>query len=128
MGIMNRSIIIFLLLYLSLGTICCKSPESDENTEVLMKTTLGDIKLKLYNQTPKHRDNFIKLVTAGVYEGVSFHRVINSFMIQAGDPLTRTGGIPRGSDSLATYTIEAEFNTTYFHKKGALQLHVKVMM
>lgn len=120
MGIMNRSIIIFLLLYLSLGTICCKSPESDENTEVLMKTTLGDIKLKLYNQTPKHRDNFIKLVTAGVYEGVSFHRVINSFMIQAGDPLTRTGGIPRGSDSLATYTIEAEFNTTYFHKKGAL--------
>ncbi len=117
---MNKAIILSLFLCLFLGTVSCKSPVTNENTVVLMKTTLGDIKLKLYDGTPIHRDNFIKLVTSGIYDGVSFHRVINSFMIQAGDPLTRTGGIPHGSDSLNTYTIPAEFNTSYFHKKGAL--------
>jgi len=100
--------------------ISCSTPGGNENTVVLMKTTLGDIKLKLYDETPLHRDNFIKLVNSGFYEGISFHRVINNFMIQAGDPQTRSIPIPESADSLNTYTIPAEFKSDLFHKKGAL--------
>jgi len=85
-----------------------------------MKTSAGDIKIRLYDATPLHRDNFIKLVKSGFYEGISFHRIINGFMIQAGDPLTRTQSLPSGSDSLSTYTVPAEFVPSLFHKKGAL--------
>ena len=103
-----------------LFAVCCNAPGGNENTTVLMKTTLGDIKIKLYDGTPIHRDNFIKLVNSGFYEGVSFHRVINHFMIQAGDPATRSPRLPASADSLSTYTIPAEFNRNYFHKKGAM--------
>ena len=96
----------------------CNAPGGNENTVVLMKTTLGDIKILLYDDTPLHRDNFIKLVNIGFYEGISFHRVINSFMIQAGDPLTRTVPIAKTADSLNTYTIPSEFNRLHFHKKA----------
>lgn len=98
----------------------CSAPGGNENTVILMKTSLGDIKLKLYDETPLHRDNFIKLINSGFYEGISFHRVINGFMIQAGDPETRTVPVAGAADSLKTYTIPAEFNKMLFHKKGAL--------
>jgi cyclophilin family peptidyl-prolyl cis-trans isomerase len=86
----------------------------------LIKTTLGDIKLILYDDTPFHRDNFIKLINMEFYDGVSFHRVIKDFMIQAGDPSTRTGFTREQLDSLDSYTIPAEFRREHFHKKGAL--------
>jgi len=97
----------------------CDTPGAGDNPVILIKTSSGDIKIKLYDETPIHRDNFIKLINSGFYEGVSFHRVIKEFMIQAGDPLTRSnsGSIP---DSLKSYTIPAEFNPTFYHKKGAL--------
>jgi cyclophilin family peptidyl-prolyl cis-trans isomerase len=85
-----------------------------------MKTSLGEVKIKLYDGTPRHRDNFIKLVNSGFYEGVSFHRVIKNFMVQAGDPETRTESDKPLPDSIKTYTVPAEFNPLYFHKKGAL--------
>lgn len=99
--------------------ISCAAPGGNENTTVLIKTTLGDIKVKLYDNTPLHRDNFIKLVRSGFYDGVTFHRVIRDFMIQSGDVQTKENkaGLP---DSLSTYTIPAEFNSQNFHKKGAL--------
>jgi peptidylprolyl isomerase len=98
----------------------CNSPVSHENTHVLIKTTAGDITIKLYDGTPLHRDNFINLVRSGSYDNVSFHRVIKDFMIQTGDPATRSD-LPKSiSDSLASYTIPAEFNPSYFHKKGAV--------
>lgn len=100
--------------------VSCIAPGGNENTVVLMKTTLGDIKIRLYDETPLHRDNFIMLVNSGFYEGIAFHRVINSFMIQAGDPLTRSVPIDKSADSLNTYTIPSEFNKQLFHKKGAL--------
>jgi len=88
---------------------------------VLIKTTYGDIKIKLYNETPIHRDNFIKLVSEGFYDSLLFHRVINSFMIQGGDPDSRNAkpGQRLGNGGPG-YTLPAEFNATLFHKKGAL--------
>ena len=87
-----------------------------------IETTLGDIKVKLYNETPKHRDNFIKLAKEGTYNGTLFHRVIKDFMVQAGDPESKNA--PKGK-MLGTgdvgYTIPAEIvYPKYFHKKGAL--------
>jgi peptidylprolyl isomerase len=109
-----------LLLPLLLLSIACNTRGINEETLVSIKTTMGDIKIKLYDGTPIHRDNFIKLVKSGFYEGVSFHRVIKDFMIQAGDPATKTKTAVPLPDSLNNYTIPAEFNTIYFHKKGAL--------
>ena len=86
-----------------------------------IETSLGTIKVKLYENTPRHRDNFAKLALNGFYDGLLFHRIIDDFMIQGGDPLTRdsskrelfgTGG--------PGYTIPAEFVPEYRHKKGAL--------
>jgi len=117
---MNRLTRILLLQFSLLITLSCATPGGNENRVFLMKTTLGDIKILLYDGTPIHRDNFIKLINSGFYDGVSFHRVINSFMIQAGDPETRSIQIDPEADSLKEYTIPAEFNPQYFHKKGAL--------
>jgi peptidylprolyl isomerase len=117
---MNRifaRILAFSALFLA---ISCNAPGGNENTVILMKTSLGDIKLKLYDETPIHRDNFVKLVNSGFYEGISFHRVIKDFMIQAGDPVTRSIPVLKSADSLNTYTIPSEFNKMLFHKKGAL--------
>ena len=100
--------------------ISCNTPEGNENTVLSIKTTLGDIKIKLYDGTPLHRDNFIKLIKTGFYDGVSFHRVIKDFMIQTGDPATKSGPVTELPDSIKTYTIPAEFTRQYFHKKGAL--------
>lgn len=97
----------------------CSTTGSGDTTFVLIKTNAGDINIKLYNETPIHRDNFIKLINSGFYEGISFHRVISDFMIQAGDVLTRPD-FSVMPDSLKTYTLPAEFNSALYHKKGAL--------
>ena len=117
---MNRFFKQIILLSLFALLFSCNAPSGNENTIISMKTTLGEIKVKLYDGTPLHRDNFIKLVNSGFYDGVSFHRVIKDFMIQAGDPATRTGLTKKQMDTLGTYTIPAEFRKEYFHKKGAL--------
>jgi peptidylprolyl isomerase len=118
---MNRVFKNLILINVLLLLISCNAPGgNNENTIVSVKTTLGDIKIKLYDETPGHRDNFINLVNSGFYNGISFHRIIKDFMIQAGDPLTKTEASANIPDSLKTYTIPAEFNSHYFHKKGAL--------
>lgn len=88
---------------------------------VLMSTTVGEIELLLYNETPKHRDNFVKLMEERVYDGLLFHRVIKNFMIQAGDPKSRDAepGQMLGDGSLG-YTIPAEIRKGIYHKRGAL--------
>lgn len=97
--------------------------QSAENeTKVLIKTTAGDITVKLYNETPKHRDNFIKLVQDHYYDSLLFHRVIKEFMVQAGDPESRNAEkyaqLGAGGPG---YTLPAEFvYPRYFHKRGAL--------
>ncbi len=90
--------------------------------EVLLETTKGNIRVKLYNDTPIHRDNFLKLVRQGFYDGLLFHRVIPDFMIQAGDSASRHAkeGVLLG-DSPEPYTLPAEIHfPAHFHRRGAL--------
>ena len=93
-----------------------------KETEVLIETSLGDIKVKLYNETPQHRDNFIKLAKEGVYDNIIFHRVIRNFMIQTGDPALKPMGEPLSVDTNQyKYTVPAEIvYPRYFHRRGAL--------
>lgn len=93
-----------------------------KETTVIMHTSLGDVTLKLYNETPLHRDNFIKLVKEGTYNGLLFHRVIKDFMVQGGDVTSKNAPMNKslGAGDL-DYTVPAEFvYPKYFHKKGAL--------
>jgi peptidylprolyl isomerase len=88
---------------------------------IIMETNLGVLKLKLYNETPLHKVNFIKLIQNKTFDSLLFHRVINEFMIQAGDPLSKYA---KPGDSLGhgdlKYTVPAEFNINLFHTKGKL--------
>jgi len=89
--------------------------------KVKIQTMLGDIVVRLYDETPLHRDNFVKLVKEGYYDGTLFHRVIKDFMVQGGDPDSK--GAPAGKMlgmGGPGYTIEAEIKDTLFHKRGAL--------
>jgi len=105
--ILNSLLILVVICEVSFG-------QSSTQTEAvyLIKTSLGNIKIKLYNETPGHRDNFAKLVKGGFYNGSIFHRVINQFMIQG-------GGAKNGTEDVG-YTIPAEINSKFMHKKGAL--------
>lgn len=100
-----------------------KEREMETNeTKVVMDTTLGTITIRLYNDTPKHRDNFIRLAKAGQYEGLLFHRVIKDFMVQGGDVTSKDAPMSKslGAGDLG-YTVPAEFAyPKRFHKKGAL--------
>ncbi len=100
--------LIFLFLMNANAQILDPQPE----LKFLIKTSMGDIKIKLYNDTPKHRDNFKKLVQEGWYNGSIFHRVINQFMIQ--------GGWNAKKKEDPGYTIPAEINDEHFHYKGVL--------
>ena len=92
-----------------------------DSANIVIITEYGDIELQLYDKTPQHRDNFIKLVKEGYYDGVIFHRVINQFMIQGGDPETKDAkpGVRLGNGGPG-YTVPAEFIPEYIHKRGAL--------
>ena len=130
-----KRILTTLLVVLSIGLIatsCGNRKKADQNNtdmaetqmhepEFNIVTNFGTMKIKLYDKTPKHKENFIKLVNEKYYDGIRFHRVIEGFMIQTGDPYSRdlamanawgTGG--------PEYTIPAEFVNEYYHKKGAL--------
>ena len=116
------------LLYLLglLFIISCTSTRTTVSTikqpaRVKIETDSGTMVIQLYDKTPLHRDNFVKLVKEGFYDSLLFHRVINNFMIQGGDPNSRHAGkgILLGEGGL-NYTIPAEFDTSLYHKKGAL--------
>lgn len=94
---------------------------ADRRKDVLLQTSMGNITVRLSDATPMHRDNFIKLVKSKYYDGILFHRVINRFMIQAGDPNSRNApkGQPLGNGGPG-YTVPAEFGPDLFHKKGVI--------
>ena len=98
------------------------NPADTNSVKVEVETTLGSFTVLLYGDTPRHRDNFVKLVKEGYYDGTLFHRVINEFMVQAGDPDSKTAapGQQLGAGG-PDYTIDAEFVfPKHFHKRGAL--------
>ncbi len=96
-------------------------PKAAKGTKVLIKTSMGDIKVLLYDETPGHRDNFVKLVKENFYNDILFHRVIKDFMIQTGDPKSKGAakGVNLGAGGPG-YTLPAEIIPGLFHKKGAL--------
>ncbi len=103
-------------LIICLASSCQK--QTAEEKIVTIETSMGNIVVKLYNETPIHRDNFLKLVNEKFYDSLLFHRVINKFMIQGGDPNSRN---PEGTPPVDKgERIPAEFNKKLFHKKGAL--------
>lgn len=120
---MKTKIIICLALITSfnLAKAQTATTKMQKETMVEITTDYGTIKIKLYNETPQHRDNFIKLAKQGFYNGTLFHRVIKGFMIQGGDPQSKDAkpGQMLGSGDVG-YKIPAEFVPGLFHKKGAL--------
>ncbi|MGL5981388.1 MAG: peptidylprolyl isomerase [Phocaeicola sp.] len=125
---MKTSHILTIGLLLFIATACETGHKKKGNkmsnknrTEVQFETTLGNFTVELYNETPLHRENFIKLIEEGLYDQTLFHRVIKQFMIQAGDPDSKTASdtASLGSGDVG-YTIPAEMNTPFFHKRGAL--------
>lgn len=108
-------------ILLTISTAFAKGPK---NQYVRIKTAYGSCIIRLYNETPKHRDNFIKLAKQGFYNGTLFHRVIQNFMIQGGDPDSKDTtknkpGAELGNGDVG-YTIPAEFRDSLFHKRGVL--------
>ena len=128
---MKKIIIIYTLAILSSVTLFAQKGRKDLDQKakaekpvehiVLISTSMGDMKVKLYNATPQHRDNFLKLANTNFYDSLLFHRVIRNFMIQGGDPLSKHAApnVPLGNGDNG-YTVPAEFVDTLFHRKGAL--------
>lgn len=114
------SIFTLFFLLVNLSVFSQEKSKSDGKI-IIISTQMGDIKLKLYDETPLHRDNFIKLVTEHYFDSTLFHRVINNFMIQGGDPDSKraSAGAMLGNGG-PSYTIPAEFVPTLIHKKGVL--------
>lgn len=115
---MNKLITVF-LTFIILATSCAQSKKNDY--VVTIKTKYGDMVAILFDETPKHKENFIKLAKAHYFDSLLFHRVIQGFMIQGGDPNSKKA---KPGESLGNggpgYTVPAEFNPKFFHEKGAL--------
>lgn len=112
-----------MVLFFCLMALLPLSATAQDRVEVLVETTEGNIRIQLYDETPEHRNNFMRLVMAEYYDSLLFHRVIKDFMIQGGNNNTRQstdGYNPFPNDSL-DYTLEPEFRTPQlFHKRGAV--------
>jgi len=121
---MRKKIFTLLAIFLAFTAVTMQAQTVQDmpRHEVLLETDSGDIRIELFNETPKHRDNFLRLVRSGAYDGVLFHRVIKDFMIQTGDVGSKNAkpGETVG-DTPETYTVPAEICfPKLFHHRGAL--------
>ena len=112
-----KKTIFCMLMAFSLTAISCASGEQE--TIVALETTAGTIRLKLYDDTPGHRDNFLQNVKQGLYDGVTFHRIIRNFMIQTGDPFTRPGEVVDTTKKDPTIPAEIVY-PRHYHKRGSI--------
>lgn len=110
-----------LLISLTAMLVACGG-NKQKGTQILVETSAGDIEIRLFDDTPLHRDNFIRLAKAGVYDSIVWHRIVPELMIQTGDPTLRPGHAPCTADTAALhYTIPQEIRfPRYFHKRGML--------
>ncbi len=115
------SVLLFFATFCSYAQVDTIVTDKDRKKDVLMVTNMGEILIRLSDSTPLHRDNFLLLVKKGFYDSLLFHRVIENFMIQGGDPESKNAEprMPLGNGGL-NYTIPAEFRKTLFHKKGVI--------
>jgi len=121
---MKKIVSLFILFSITITSFSQKDSlvtKKDRKKDVLLKTSMGDIVIRLSDSTPLHRDNFLKLVKTRYYDSLLFHRVIKNFMIQGGDPNSKKAapGQPLGNGGPAE-RIPAEFRQTLFHKKGVI--------
>ena len=122
----NKLLSLFVVFLFVAGTIAHAQRDTivrkkDRKRDVLIQTTSGDIIVRLSDSTPLHRDNFLKLVKKKYYDSILFHRVIQNFMVQAGDPNSRNAEPRKGlGNGGPGYTVPAEIRTTLFHRKGVI--------
>lgn len=118
---MKKSLTALAFIAVCLFHSCAQKTDGQKDFVVTIKTKYGDMIAVLYDETPKHKENFIKLAKEGYYDGMLFHRVIQDFMIQGGDPDSKTAakGQSLGQGGPG-YEIDAEFNPKFYHTKGAL--------
>lgn len=118
---MKRHLFSLLLVLFTLASCADKPLDPSKPVYVTVKTTMGDVTVMLYDDTPLHRDNFIKLCQSGEYEGMLFHRIIKDFVVQGGDPTSKAHepGVLYG-DGDGGYTVPAEILPNHFNKRGAL--------
>lgn len=119
---MKKNLLMLMILLATVSANAQKSKKKNTRSNMIeMQTTAGRLVIELYDQTPQHRDNFIKLAESGYYDSLLFHRVINQFMIQGGDPDSKNA--PKGKQlgqGGPGYTVPAEFVDSLLHIKGAL--------
>ena len=117
----SLTVALFLVVYSCDKKEAAPEIAEEQRQKIEMITDRGTMVIELYNETPLHRDNFLKLANESTYDSVLFHRVIDSFMIQSGDPDSKNAkpGDTLGNGGL-DYTVDAEFNPNLFHKKGVL--------
>lgn len=115
-----KKLLLVLLSFCMVSAAIAKKKKGNDNT-VVIETEYGNMTVQLFDNTPKHRDNFIKITKDGFYDSTLFHRVIPQFMIQGGDPESKNAapGAPLGGGDIG-YRIDAEINDTNFHRYGAL--------
>ncbi len=116
-----KNLIVSLMMILFFSNYSCKSQDTNSERLIKIETLHGTMVIKLYDETPGHRDNMIKLIEEDFFDGQLFHRVIKDFMVQGGDP--HSVGAEKGQrlgNGGPGYTLPAEFNENLIHKKGAL--------
>lgn len=113
--------VIILSLFVLLTQLSFAQKKSKKDYLITISTSFGDMQAVLFDETPEHKSNFIKLAKEGFYDGTLFHRIIDGFMIQGGDPNSKNAapGAPLGEGDLG-YRVRAEFNEKLFHKKGVI--------
>lgn len=121
MYMLKKSVVAFAMLCVfALNATANPNPAEPPVKLVIITTSLGEITLYLYDGTPKHRDNFLKLAASGFFDGTTFHRVIKNFVVQGGDPNSKDEDPTNDGNGGPGYDVDAEINRNYFHKRGAI--------